>query len=238
METKLKKLLLTTSILSLLLLSLTPSYAASTLIDMSLFLQSDASPIVGHTTGVARMREASDLTSNTVKSLQAGVPVAIIAEVSGETVTIDGLTSDIWYEVEEICGNGTGYIWSGLIESLENEEFIEETVYIDHCVTFNVAENVPDSYDDAIRLGVFLANRYAQELGVEPIGQVIYTIGYEGQFCGEAPYPEAIFNIGICPQDRLTVTGAHEFFHLIQNFLSPVQIGPPIPAWLIEGSVE
>ena len=169
METKLKKLLLATSILSLLLLSLTPSYAASNLIDMSSFLQSDASPIVGHTTGVARLRGASDLTSNTVKSLQAGVPVAIIAEVPGETVTIDGLTSDIWYEVEEICGNGTGYIWSGLIESLPNDELIEETAYIDNCVNFEVSENVPESYVNAVRLGVFLANRYAQELGVEPI---------------------------------------------------------------------
>lgn len=73
----------------------------------------------GRTLADATLRASASTQSTALRSLPADTAVTIIGQVQGASVTLRGITSDVWLHVSLSDGQ-QGYIWSGLVEVVES----------------------------------------------------------------------------------------------------------------------
>ncbi len=109
----------TISILSILLVALSlfvrsPHAAAQ---NESADSSANREPVIGVVPGGANLRAAPNSNSSVVVSIPAGASVTILYQERGHSITLNAITSDIWYFVQYETGEDVveGYIWSGLM---------------------------------------------------------------------------------------------------------------------------
>ena len=101
----------------------------------------DAQAITGVVPGGSNMRAAPKAAGGVLISVPAGTSVTVLAKARGDSVTLNGTTSDVWYLVRyESAGDPLeGYIWSGLVE-VPGDAVIVPTWQVD-TVTVSVPPN-------------------------------------------------------------------------------------------------
>ena len=74
---------------------------------------------LAQTIGLVNVRENPSTSSATVQVLEDGTQVTVLDTVAtGRVVTIDEVTSSVWYQVR-LADDAVGYIWFGLLEPAE-----------------------------------------------------------------------------------------------------------------------
>lgn len=122
--------------------------------------QDDSSGRLAHARQAANIRSDTSTSASISGQLSEGAALRILGASEGQSVSLNGVTSTLWYEVESLCDDTRGYIWSGLL-SLSESQATDD--FFTHCVRTNFYEPLtcPTTQSQANE-GIRAAVNYAQ----------------------------------------------------------------------------